>query len=192
MRQFTVAIPLLLLASSVNSAQDKAAKPEPAPASSPRSAPSKSDAATPIAALAWLIGGVWSADTSNLGPGMIRIETRYTWADNHAFIRFTTHFVMKDRVFNNYDGTFFWNPRESRLSVWYMDASNVITQGPVKMDSDNFQVLFDGTNFENKPAHLRVTVTRTNANLYTWLLEEASADSWRQMAKLDYTRQAGE
>jgi hypothetical protein len=38
--------------------------------------------ANPISALAWLVGGVWTADASKLGPGMERIETRYQWADN--------------------------------------------------------------------------------------------------------------
>jgi hypothetical protein len=27
--------------------------------------------------MAWLVGGVWTADAAKLGPGMQRIETRY-------------------------------------------------------------------------------------------------------------------
>src|SRR6185312_8500754 len=52
----------------------------------------KSESAKPIASMAWLVGGVWTADASRLGPGMQRIETRYEWSYNNAFIRFTTHF----------------------------------------------------------------------------------------------------
>jgi hypothetical protein len=62
----------------------------------------------PIAPLSWLIGGVWTADASKLGPGMQRIETRYTWSDNGSYIRFTTHFVTDKGELKNYDGNFFW------------------------------------------------------------------------------------
>ncbi len=192
MKQFAIAWTLLLLSSSVTAGQEKAAAADSATAAPARPAVAKTDSARPIDALAWLVGGVWTTDASQLGPGMLRIETRYQWADNHAFLRFTTHFVMKDSVIKNYDGNFFWNPTESALSLWYMDASSAITQGSLKMEGDNFQVYFAGNNFQNKPAGLRVTVTRKRADLYTWLLEEKLPDSWHQMAKLDYARQAGE
>jgi hypothetical protein len=192
MNNSVLALALLLSSLSVLAGPDRAQKPETALAATPKSAVTKTDSTKPINALSWLVGGVWTTDASQLGPGMVRIETRYQWADNHAFLRFNTHFVMKDSVYKNYDGNFFWNPADSTLALWYMDASYHITQGPVTMDGDNFQVTFSGTNFENKPANLRVTVTRKSADLYTWLLEEKLPDSWHQMAKLDYARQTGE
>jgi hypothetical protein len=62
--------------------------------------------AKPIATLSWLLGGVWTADASKLAPGMLRIETRYQWADNNAYIRFNTHFVFDKGSQHNYDGNF--------------------------------------------------------------------------------------
>jgi hypothetical protein len=38
--------------------------------------PKKPDMPRPISALSWLVGGVWTADASKMGPGMQRIETR--------------------------------------------------------------------------------------------------------------------
>ena len=55
--------------------------------------PNTPDATNPIHSLSWLVGGVWTADATKLGPGMQRIETRYQWSDNNAYLRFTTHFV---------------------------------------------------------------------------------------------------
>src|SRR5258708_5470529 len=89
----------------------------------------------PIAALGWLVGGVWTADASKLGPGM-RIVTRYEWSDNAAYIRFTTHFVTDKGTLRNYDGNFFWSAEQSSLAMWYMDARNSITQGPMTMSGD--------------------------------------------------------
>jgi hypothetical protein len=144
-----------------------------------------------ISVLGWLYGGVWITDASQLGSGILRIETRYQWSDNHAFLRFNTHFVTKDGVFKSYDGNFFWNPEQSTLALWYMDASNHITRGAVKMDGDNFQVTFRGADFACRPADLRVTVTRKSPDDYAWLLEEKLPDAWRQLAKLEYRRRPG-
>ena len=193
MNRSVITYSLALLGSLGVCGQDKPTKPEAATSSTAKpAAPPKAEATKPISALGWLVGGVWATDASQLGPGMVRIETRYQWADNHAFIRFNTHFVMKDGVFKNYDGNFFWNPADVTLAIWYMDARNNITQGPLKMDGDSFQTMFRGTNFENKPTDLRVSVLRQSADHYTWVLEEKAPDAWRQLAKLEYLRQPAE
>jgi hypothetical protein len=192
MKHSVVVFVLALVSAFVSAVQDKSAKPESAAAGTTKPATAKVDTAKPIGALAWLVAGVWTSDASQLGPGMVRIETRYQWSDNHAFLRFNTHFVMKDGVIKNYDGNFFWNPAEASLAVWYMDAKNNITQGPVKVDGDNFQVSFRGTNFADKPVDLRVSVTRQSSDRYIWLLEEKTPTEWHQMAKLEYVRQAAE
>lgn len=150
----------------------------------------KAGESKPIASLAWLIGGTWTADASKAGgPGM-RIETRYQWSDNNAYIRFTTHFVSDKGAMHRYDGNFFWNPEQSTLSMWYMDPANAITQGPIKVEGDVLEMLFHGTNFEGKPADLRVRVTRKNSDLYNWLLEEKSGEGWKPLLTLDYQRSA--
>ncbi len=145
----------------------------------------------PIAPIGWLVGGIWTADASKLGPGMKRIETRYQWADNDAFIRFTTRFVMEKGTLKNYDGNFFWNPEQSSLAIWYMDAANAITQGPVKLDGETMQVTFRGEDFEGHPADLRVNVVRVTNDHYSWHLEEKAGEGWKRLAALEYLRVAG-
>jgi hypothetical protein len=155
-------------------------------------APAQPRSDKPIAALGWLVGGVWTADASKMGDGMKQIETRYQWADNSAFLRFTMHFVSDKATLKNYDGSFFWNPDQSTLAMWYMDARNSITQGPVTLDGDRMVMTFRSTNFEGQPADLRVTVTRRNNDGYNWLLEETQPGAqWKRLATLDYRRMAG-
>jgi hypothetical protein len=151
----------------------------------------KPAAARPIAPLSWLVGGVWKADATKLGPGMKTIETRYQWADNDAFIRFTTHFVMEKGTVKNYDGNFFWNPELSALGFWYMDAANEITQGPVKLDGETMELTFRAADFQGKPADLRVDVVRITNDHYTWRLEEKAGADWKRIASLEYLRDAG-
>jgi hypothetical protein len=151
----------------------------------------KAETTKPVTALAWLVGGVWTADASKLGGGMQRIETRYQWSDNDAYIRFNTHFVTEKQTLRNYDGSFFWDPERSTLAMWYMDARNEITQGPVKLEGDNLSMEFRATDFEGKPADFRVQVMRKTNDDYGWLLEKKQAKGWKQVLALEYLRTAG-
>ena len=88
---------LILSALSLAVSEIAIEKATPAPehaAQNSATAAKPADTAKPIAPLSWLVGGVWTADATKLGPGMLRIETRYQWADNNAYIRFNTHFVF--------------------------------------------------------------------------------------------------
>jgi hypothetical protein len=167
-------------------------EPVPATALSLSSAQAKTTAAAkPISALSWLVGGVWTADASKIGPGMLRIETRYQWADNKAYIRFNTHFVFDKGASHTYDGNFFWDPAQNSLAMWYMDADNGITSGPVVINGDNMSMTFRGQDFEGKAADLRVLVTRKNNDDYHWALQEMQSGAWKGLAALEYLRVAG-
>jgi hypothetical protein len=142
----------------------------------------------PISALAWLVGGVWTADGSKLGPGMQRIETRYRWSDNRSYVRFTTHFVTDKGTLKNYDGNMFWDPSKKTLSMWYMDAGNGVTEGPMSIDADQWQMLFHGEDFEGKQADMRVIVAMKSKDLYRWMLSERDGSGWKKLLELDYVR----
>ncbi len=77
---------------AVKPAAENPAAENPA-AENPTISAKPADPAKPIAALSWLVGGIWTADATKLGPGVLRIETRYQWADNNAYIRLNTHLV---------------------------------------------------------------------------------------------------
>jgi len=144
--------------------------------------------AKPISDLAWLVGGVWTADASKMGDGMKRIETRYVWSDNNAFIRFTTHFVSDKGTAKTYDGNFFWEPGKSQLAMWYMDYANEIIQGPIAIAGETTKFSFRATDFEGKPADMQVELQRKTNDKYQWTLDEKSGDSWKQLATLEYVR----
>jgi hypothetical protein len=69
---------------------------------SPAQSPNKPDATNPIHSLSWLVGGVRTADATRLGLETQRIETRYQWSDNNAYLRFTTHFVSDKGAAHTY------------------------------------------------------------------------------------------
>jgi len=160
---------------------DKPAQTPPPAAAAP---------AKPVDPLAWLVGGVWKADASQLGPGMKRIETRYEWSDNGAYLHFTTHFIFDKGTLKNYDGSFFWEPDSKSLAMWYVDRAGNITKGPVQWSGDRIRINWHGPDFDGNPADLQVDVTRKTNDLYHWAASEKVNGEWKEMAALDYTRDA--
>jgi hypothetical protein len=144
--------------------------------------------ASPIQSLEWLVGGVWTTDMSKMGNGMKSIETRYTWSDNGAFLRFNTHFVTDKGTIKRYDGNFYYDSDKKTLAMWYMDSENTIYQGPIKAEGDLTTFDFRGEDFEGKMADLRVVVTRKSNSLYDWALSERDGEKWKPLATLDYSR----
>jgi hypothetical protein len=156
-----------------------------------QSAEKKPEEPKPISALSWLVGGVWTADASKMAPGMQRIETRYEWSDNNAYIRFNTHFVFDKGTAKSYDGNFFWNPAQKSLAMWYMDTKSGITEGPVAVSGDVTKINFHGPDFEGKEADLQVLVARKTNDNYRWSVQEKEGNSWKEVAALEYIRKPG-
>ena len=175
MKRWTICTALFLLAASLGGSQE----------------PPKKQETPPINALSWLIGGVWTADATKLGPGLQRIETRYQWSDNKAFLRFTTHFVFDKGTANTYDGNFFWNGGGNTLAMWYMNSKGEILEGPMKWDGTLLRILFRGEDFEGKMADLKVEVTRKTNDQYHWAVFEKNGEEWKELFGLEYLRAGG-
>jgi len=155
----------------------------------PQDGPKKTDT-KPISVLSWMVGGTWTADASKMGNGMQRIETRYQWSDNNAYLRFTTHFVFDKGTTKQYDGNMFWDPDKKELAVWYMAADNSVMQGPMEWDGRVLSANFRAADFEGKMADLRVEVTVKTNDKYVWAMSEKEGDGWKPLAALEYVRMA--
>ena len=56
------------------------------------------------------------------------------------------------------------------------------------IDGDLWQITFEGEDFDDKPATLRVDVLRKTNNQYRWTLTEKQGEGWKQLATLVYDR----
>jgi hypothetical protein len=106
-------------------------------------------------------------------------------------VRFTTHFITAKETMKTYDGNLFWDPAKKSLAMWYMDAKNKITAGPMTLEADLWQMSFRGEDFEGKLAEFRVDVTRMTGDQYHWVLNEKTrhektGDVWKKLMELDY------
>jgi hypothetical protein len=148
----------------------------------------KAASANPLNPLSWLVGGVWSAEATALGPGMLRIETRYRTSENRAFLRFTTHFISNSGNFKNYDGNLFYDPNLEILKIWYTDAAGAVTDGTIKVTGDHTRFSFSGLDFDDNPAELMVDMVRQFVDQYLWTLSEKIGGGSKQIARLTYVR----
>lgn len=155
------------------------------------------DDATPtrhVDRLRWMVGGLWVADASKLPGGLARIETRYDSGAGGAVIRFTTDFLDSKHVIkNSYAGNLYFDPSAKRLTMWYIDAQDTITQGQITIDGDNWSVDFraPGEAVGKKQAmHLRCDIVRRRANAYEWTLSAwaDSSSAWKKIFDLEYVR----
>ena len=156
---------------------------------SPQEASKKAEA-KPISVLGWLVGGVWTADASKIGNGMQRIETRYQWSDNDAYLRFTTHFVFDKGTAKTYDGNLFWDAEKKELAMWYMAADGSVIQGPMQWEGSVLSAEFRAPDFEGKIGDMRVDVTRKTNDKYVWALSQKDGAGWKPLASLEYARLA--
>lgn len=151
----------------------------------------KTESTKPVAALGWLVGGVWTADATKLGPGLQRIETRYQWSETNTFLRFNTHFISEKGVVRTYDGNLFWNPWQKSLFMWYMSGDNEITEGPVQLAGNNWTLTFRSPVGEGKDVDFRVEVAQKTNDNYHWTLFQKQGDAWTELFSLEYLRVKG-
>lgn len=142
-----------------------------------------------IGPLLWLAGGTWTADASGLGPGMLRIETKYRLSSNGSFVRFTTAFVSTKGAAPAYDGNFYYDPATTQFAMWYANAKGEIVQGPVAVDGDITSLLFESRDpRDGKPGQMRVVLTRKSRDLCTWSLYDLTRDPLKPILSLAYRR----
>lgn len=143
----------------------------------------------PIDRFSWLVGGIWEADASSLGNGMKQIATRYQWSPNKAYIEFSTTFTSTKGSVVNYSGSLFQSTQGSAASpayeMWYMDARNAITDGPVSPRSgDDWSLAFaqDSQNY-------RVDVMREARDRYRWMLYSQAGAEWSLVFALTFVNE---
>jgi len=151
----------------------------------------KTESAKPVAVLGWLVGGVWTADATKLGPGLQRIETRYQWSETNTFLRFNTHFISEKGIVRTYDGNLFWNPEQKSLFMWYMNGDNEIIEGPMQVEGDTWSMTFRSLGDDGKVADYRVEVAQKTNDHYHWALSQKQSDAWKELLSLEYLRVKG-
>lgn len=146
----------------------------------------------PLKQLDWLVGGVWTADASQLPGGLKRIETRYRYAADKCLIRFTTEFIAASgAAVNRYAGDVYYDAPSNRLEMWYISSENEITQGTIALNGDGWQFAFESPGAivgKNGLVNFHTDVLHPSADAYQWKLSAEDGSAWKPVFALTYVR----
>jgi hypothetical protein len=153
------------------------------PASPPKSAES------PLAPVAWLVGGTWMTDIKNPQDGSVtHVENHITWAPNHQAIQFVTDFNGKP----HYNGFYAYDAAKSAIRFYYTADNGDLTIGTATPDLDGktLHQEFDIMHPTGKTDHVRSTVVRDGEDAYLFTVFVQQNGEWKQIVEITYKRKA--
>ncbi len=151
------------------------------------SAPVKADE-SPLAPVAWLVGGTWTSDVKDPQDGSVtHVENHITWAPNHQAIDFVTNFDGKP----HYNGFYAYNPATKTIGFYYTNSEGQLTIGTSTPDPDGktIQQEFDVMQADGKTQHIKSTLARDGNDAYWFSVSmQNKASEWAQVFKIRYER----
>jgi hypothetical protein len=146
-------------------------------------------AATPLATLASFVGGVWSGDLPREkdGPEM-KIELRFTWAENKRALRFDSFFVQGDKRSPYTSGMYGWNPATKKFVIFYTDNSGSLVEGPVTPVGDMLVHELTIIDAKGKVDTALVRLARESADAFTNTIYLRKNDAWEKFVEVHYVR----
>jgi len=152
-----------------------------------QTAPAKS-AESPLAPVAWLVGGTWTSDVKDPQDGSVtHVENHITWAPNHQAINFVTDFDGKP----HYSGFYAYNPATKMIGFYYTNSEGQLTIGTSTPDADGKTIRqdFDVMQADGKTQHIRSTLVRDGNDAYWFsVFMQNQAGEWAQAFKIRYER----
>ena len=143
---------------------------------------------SPLAPVAWLVGGTWTSDVKDPQDGSItHVENHITWAPNHQAIDFVTNFDGKP----HYNGFYAYNPAAKTIGFYYTSSEGQLTIGTSTPDADGKTVEqnFDVMQPDGKTQHIRSTLVRDGNDAYDFsVFMQNKAGEWAQLFKIRYER----
>jgi len=142
---------------------------------------------SPLAPVAWLVGGTWVSDVKDPHDGSVtHVENHITWAPNHQAIQFVTDFNGKP----HYNGFYAYDPAKKSINFYYTSESGQLTIGTSTPDADGktLRQEFDVTQPSGVTNRIRSTVARDGNNAYVFTVFEPENGEWKQLLQIIYKR----
>jgi hypothetical protein len=145
--------------------------------------------ASPLAPVAWLIGGTWASDVKDPKDGSVtHIENRISWAPNHAAIQFVTDFNGKP----HYNGFYAYDAAKGAIRFYYTSDDGQLTVGTATPDLDGktLHQEFDVTQADGTVSRVRSTLVRDGNDAYLFTVFMQQNGAWTQLFQITYKRES--
>ena len=152
-----------------------------------QAAASTKSADTPLAPVAWFVGGTWVTDVKNPQSGATtHVDNRITWAPNHQAIQFVTYFNSKP----HYNGVYAYDAAAQAIKFYYTSETGALSIGTATPDPDGKTLHqdFDITHPNGKTEHFRSTIVRDGDNSYQFTVLGQQNGEWKPLFQVEYQR----
>jgi len=152
-----------------------------------QSKPATSGADSPLAPVAWFVGGTWVSDVRDpSNRSVTHVENRMRWAPNHPAVEFSTDFNGKP----HYNGFYAYNPVAKTIGFYYTNSDGELTIGTATPDADGKTLRqdFDIMHPDGKTSHLRSTIVRDGNDAYWFTVFMPKEGDWAQVFEIRYER----
>jgi len=144
-------------------------------------------AESPLAGVAWLVGGTWVSDVKEAQDGSVtHVENHISWAPNHQAIQFVTDFNGKP----HYNGMYMYDPAKKTVNFYYTSSEGQLTVGTSTPDADRktLRQEFDVIQPNGGTGHLRSTMVRDGNDAYLFTVFAQQSGEWKQLFQITYKR----
>jgi hypothetical protein len=151
-----------------------------------QAAPAKT-ADSPLAPVAWLVGGTWVTDVKDPQDGtMTHVENHITWAPNQQAIQFVTDFNGQP----HYNGFYAYDPAKKSINFYYTSEAGQLTIGTSTPDPDGrtLHQEFDVMQPKGSTDHIRSTIVRDGNDTYLFAVFVQQNGEWKQIFQITYRR----
>lgn len=142
---------------------------------------------SPLAPVAWLVGGSWVSDVKDPQDGSVtHVENHITWAPNHQAIQFVTDFNGKP----HYNGFYAYDPARKSVNFYYTSESGQLTIGTSTPDADGktLRQEFDVMQPSGDTNRIRSTIVRDGNDAYVFTVFAPENGEWKQLLQITYKR----
>jgi len=142
---------------------------------------------SPLAPVAWFVGGTWTSDVKDPDDGSVtHVENHITWAPNHQAIQFVTDFNGRP----HYNGFYAYDPAKKAINFYYTSEIGQLTIGTSTPEADGktLNQEFDIMNPNGKTGHMKSTITRDGPDAYIFRVFGQQNGQWKLVLDITYTR----
>jgi len=144
----------------------------------------------PIDQLSWMMGGRWTAEGDKGPDGKpFYVESKFSWAENHQALKFTTWFLTDGKLVPVYSGLYAWHPAKKKFKFLYTDDKGALTEGEATWSGNHLEQEFQIVGVDGTAHTLRSTIVRTGPDDYDWNVQhQDKSGAWVVIFGLKYRR----
>jgi hypothetical protein len=148
-------------------------------------------APNPVEALAWLVGGIWSAESKLPDGSPATIEATFHWAGHRRALKYSLVRRSGGRVLPSVEGICGWHPARKTLVLWEMDQDGNLTESTLRAEGP--KVSYDEVIYgaDGSVLPVRAEAVREGDDRFVFKASVEKDGAWPVVFEAVYQRAAG-